>query len=271
MGYRSEIAIAVEKEYQQTFLDKLSTEGLTLINDMTLTSFKDHVIYSLKDWKWYIDCPGYEAEANLEQTILDIIKDFGEKLAPVEFLRLGEELGDIDFYYSNNWGERFLSYTSPKISFNYAQAVYYKYDKENDEIIRVDKNKLVSTKNIEELVFSVVKLISLDKLLEDCLSFTNSTQEELFSGKTVKEIKEIEEIEEIKQVEKIDQIKTKEVKEVKQIRPFSFYLIFLNSIEENLGVEQFIKVKNAFVNKKEKEKIGQLVFEQLKNIFSKEI
>ena len=90
MGYRSEVVIAIDNRYKNyqlicpnvgyTFLEKLSDEKIQR---------EDYVIYLFSSIKWY---DVYKDISNVHKYLIELKEqniDYG-------FLRLGEEVGDIE-------------------------------------------------------------------------------------------------------------------------------------------------------------------------------
>jgi len=110
MGYRSDVAIAIHKDLQGDFLTFLKTEELMaqIFGDMSDFQLdKDyqgegHWLFTANSIKWYATFDDY-ADIQMFEKFMDAMEEVIEKREKYRFLRIGEELEDIE--YRGDWWE----------------------------------------------------------------------------------------------------------------------------------------------------------------------
>tara|TARA_B100000424_G_scaffold242301_1_gene211056 strand:+ start:222 stop:593 length:372 start_codon:yes stop_codon:yes gene_type:complete len=110
MGYRSDVAIAIHKDLQGDFLTFLKTEELMaqIFGDMSDFEFdKDyqcegHWLFTCNSIKWYTTFNEFE-DIQMFEKFMDAMEEDVEKREKFRFLRIGEELEDIE--YRGDWWE----------------------------------------------------------------------------------------------------------------------------------------------------------------------
>ena len=110
MGYRSEVAIAIHKDLHGDFLTFLNTEELMaqIFGDMSdFRLDKDyqgegHWLFTANSIKWYATFDDY-ADIQMFEKFMDAMEEEEEKREKYRFLRIGEELEDIE--YRGDWWE----------------------------------------------------------------------------------------------------------------------------------------------------------------------
>ena len=111
MGYRSDVAIAIHKDLQGDFLTFLNTEKLmTQIfgdsSDFDLDKDfqgEGHWLFTADQIKWYTDWDEFYAHITMFEKFMDAMEEEEEKKDKYRFLRIGEELEDIE--YRGDWWE----------------------------------------------------------------------------------------------------------------------------------------------------------------------
>ena len=110
MGYRSDVAIAIHKDLQGDFLTFLNTEELMAqifgdMSDFTLDKDyqgKGHWLFTANQIKWYTTWDEF-ADIQMFEKFMDAMEEDEEKRDGYRFLRIGEELEDIE--YRGGWYE----------------------------------------------------------------------------------------------------------------------------------------------------------------------
>ena len=110
MGYRSDVAIAIHKDLQGDFLTFLNTEKLIaeIFGDRSdFTLDKDyqgegHWLFTCSDVKWYSNFDDYK-DIQMFEKFMDAMEEVIEKRDKFRFLRIGEEIEDIE--YRGDWHE----------------------------------------------------------------------------------------------------------------------------------------------------------------------
>ena len=110
MGYRSDVAIAIHKDLQGEFLTFLNTEELMaqIFGDMSDFQLdKDyqgegHWLFTANSIKWYATFDDY-ADIQMFEKFMDAMEEVIEKREKYRFVRIGEELEDIE--YRGGWYE----------------------------------------------------------------------------------------------------------------------------------------------------------------------
>ena len=110
MGYRSDVAIAIHKDLQGDFLTFLNTEKLMseIFGDMSDFQLdKDyqgegHWLFTANSVKWYTNFADYK-DIQLFEDFMDAMEEEEEKRDKYRFIRIGEELEDIE--YRGDWCE----------------------------------------------------------------------------------------------------------------------------------------------------------------------
>jgi hypothetical protein len=111
MGYRSDIAIAIHKDLQGDFLTFLNTEELMAeifgdSSDFELDKDyqgEGHWLFTAEDIKWYTNWDDF-ADVQMFQKFMDEMdKGDQNKWGKYRFIRLGEEIDDIE--YRGEWWE----------------------------------------------------------------------------------------------------------------------------------------------------------------------
>jgi hypothetical protein len=110
MGYRSDVAIAIHKDLQGEFLTFLNTEKLMAqifgdISDFQLDKDyqgEGHWLFTCSDVKWYTTWDDY-ADIQMFQKFMDAMDENDEHQEKYRFLRIGEEIEDIE--YRGDWWE----------------------------------------------------------------------------------------------------------------------------------------------------------------------
>ena len=123
MGYRSDVAIAIHKDLQGDFLTFLNTEELMahIFGDMSDFQLdKDyqgegHWLFTASSIKWYATFDDY-ADIQMFEKFMDAMEEEEEKREKYRFLRIGEELEDIE--YRGDWWESEL-YVKREIQVGY--------------------------------------------------------------------------------------------------------------------------------------------------------
>ena len=108
MGYRSDVAIAIHKDLQGDFLTFLNTEKLMteIFGDHSDFEFeKDyqcegHWLFTADSIKWYASFDDY-ADIQMFEKFMDAMEEDVEKREKFRFLRIGEEIEDIE--YRGDW------------------------------------------------------------------------------------------------------------------------------------------------------------------------
>ena len=108
MGYRSDVAIAIHKDLQGDFLTFLKTEELMaqIFGDMSDFEFdKDyqcegHWLFTCNSIKWYTTFNEFE-DIQMFEKFMDAMEEDVEKREKFRFLRIGEEIEDIE--YRGDW------------------------------------------------------------------------------------------------------------------------------------------------------------------------
>ena len=108
MGYRSNVAIAIHKDLQGDFLTFLNTEKLmTEIfgdrSDFHLDKdYQDdgHWLFTADQIKWYATWDEF-ADIQMFEKFMDAMDEMFDNSAQYRFLRIGEELEDIE--YRGEW------------------------------------------------------------------------------------------------------------------------------------------------------------------------
>ena len=111
MGYRSDVAIAIHKDLQGEFLTFLNTEKLMAqifgeMSDFNLD--KDYQsegqwLFTADQIKWYADWDEVYPEIHMFEKFMDTMEEVVEKREKYRFIRIGEELEDIE--YRGDWWE----------------------------------------------------------------------------------------------------------------------------------------------------------------------
>tara|TARA_Y100000310_G_C20435123_1_gene693359 strand:- start:100 stop:438 length:339 start_codon:yes stop_codon:yes gene_type:complete len=107
MGYRSQVAVAIGKKHVEDF-QKIITNEWNYKPEKH--EFSTHTVY-VWDWvKWY---DGYDEV----DAITEFIDELDEGTEDIEFLRIGEETGDIELRRNgpHTKEDYWLNYTNPKI------------------------------------------------------------------------------------------------------------------------------------------------------------
>ena len=123
MGYRSDVAIAIHKDLQGDFLTFLkSTELMAeIFGDMSDFELdKDyqgdgHWLFTANSIKWYTNFDDYK-DIQVFEDFMDAMEEEEEKREKYRFLRIGEELEDIE--YRGDWWESEL-YVKREIQVGY--------------------------------------------------------------------------------------------------------------------------------------------------------
>ena len=110
MGYRSDVAIAIHKDLHGEFLTFLKTEKLMseIFGDMSdFTLDKDfqgegHWLFTCNSIKWYTTFNEFE-DIQLFENFMDAMEEVVEKREKYRFVRIGEEIEDIE--YRGDWWE----------------------------------------------------------------------------------------------------------------------------------------------------------------------
>ena len=110
MGYRSEVAIAIHKDLHGDFLTFLNTEKLMadIFGDMSDFQLdKDyqgegHWLFTANSIKWYATWDEF-ADIQMFEKFMDAMEEEEEKREKYRFIRIGEELEDIE--YRGDWYE----------------------------------------------------------------------------------------------------------------------------------------------------------------------
>ena len=110
MGYRSDVAIAIHKDLQGDFLTFLNTEQLMaeIFGDRSDFDLdKDylgegHWLFSAEDIKWYATWDEF-ADIQMFEKFMDAMEEVVEKREKYRFIRIGEEIEDIE--YRGDWWE----------------------------------------------------------------------------------------------------------------------------------------------------------------------
>ena len=108
MGYRSDVAIAIHKDLHGEFLTLLKTEKLMVEMFGDRSDFdldKDylgegHWLFTAEDIKWYTTFSEFE-DIQLFENFMDAMEEVIEKREKYRFIRIGEELEDIE--YRGDW------------------------------------------------------------------------------------------------------------------------------------------------------------------------
>ena len=108
MGYRSDVAIAIHKDLQGDFLTLLKTEKLMaeIFGDRSDFDLdKDylgegHWLFTAEDIKWYTTFSEFE-DIQMFENFMDAMEEVVEKREKYRFIRIGEELEDIE--YRGDW------------------------------------------------------------------------------------------------------------------------------------------------------------------------
>ena len=108
MGYRSDVAIAIHKDLQGDFLTFLNTEELMAEIFGDCSSFdldKDylgegHWLFTAEDIKWYATWDEF-VDIQMFEKFMDAMEEVVEKREKYRFVRIGEELEDIE--YRGDW------------------------------------------------------------------------------------------------------------------------------------------------------------------------
>ena len=110
MGYRSDVAIAIHKDLQGDFLTFLNTEKLMtqIFGDMSDfhldKDYQDegHWLFTCNSIKWYTTFNDFE-DIQLFEDFMNAMEEVVEKREKYRFIRIGEELEDIE--YRGDWYE----------------------------------------------------------------------------------------------------------------------------------------------------------------------
>ena len=110
MGYRSDVAIAIHKDLHGDFLTFLKTEKLMVEIFGDRSDFdldKDylgegHWLFTAEDIKWYATWDEF-ADIQMFEKFMDAMEEEEEKREKYRFIRIGEELEDIE--YRGDWYE----------------------------------------------------------------------------------------------------------------------------------------------------------------------
>ena len=108
MGYRSDVAIAIHKDLQGEFLTFLNTEQLMAEIFGDRSSFdldKDyqgegHWLFTADQIKWYSTWEEF-VDIQMFEKFMDAMEEDVEKREKFRFLRIGEEIEDIE--YRGDW------------------------------------------------------------------------------------------------------------------------------------------------------------------------
>ena len=108
MGYRSDVAIAIHKDLQGEFLTFLKTEKLMSeifggMSDFTLDKDfqgEGHWLFTCSSIKWYASFDDYK-DIQMFEKFMDAMEEDVEKREKFRFLRIGEEIEDIE--YRGDW------------------------------------------------------------------------------------------------------------------------------------------------------------------------
>jgi hypothetical protein len=103
MGYTSDVAIAIHKDLQGEFLTFLKTEKVMaeIFGDCSYFNLdKDyqkegHWLFTASDIKWYVDWDEFE-DIQVFEKFMDAMDEKFEHDAPYRFIRIGEEIDDIE-------------------------------------------------------------------------------------------------------------------------------------------------------------------------------
>ena len=110
MGYRSDVAIAIHKDLQGDFLTFLKTEELMaqIFGDMYDFHLdkdyqgKGHWLFTADQIKWYTTWDEF-ADIQMFEKFFEAMDEKFDHSAQYRFLRIGEELEDIE--YRGEWWE----------------------------------------------------------------------------------------------------------------------------------------------------------------------
>ena len=110
MGYRSDVAIAIHKDLHGEFLTFLKTEKLMseIFGDMSDFQLdKDylgegHWLFTCNSVKWYTNFDDYK-DIQMFENFMDAMEEVVEKREKYRFVRIGEEIEDIE--YRGDWWE----------------------------------------------------------------------------------------------------------------------------------------------------------------------
>ena len=110
MGYRSDVAIAIHKDLQGDFLTFLNTTKLMADIFGDNSDFhldKDyqgegHWLFTCNSVKWYANFDDYK-DIQVFENFMDAMEEEEEKRDKYRFIRIGEELEDIE--YRGDWYE----------------------------------------------------------------------------------------------------------------------------------------------------------------------
>ena len=110
MGYRSDVAIAIHKDLQGEFLTFLNTTKLMAEIFGDHSDFhldKDylgegHWLFTCSDVKWYTNFDDYK-DIQMFEKFMDAMEEVVEKREKYRFIRIGEEIEDIE--YRGDWWE----------------------------------------------------------------------------------------------------------------------------------------------------------------------
>ena len=108
MGYRSDVAIAIHKDLQGDFLTFLNTEKLMSEifgdhSDFDLDKNYQgdgHWLFTADQIKWYATWEEF-ADIQMFEKFMDAMEEDVEKREKFRFLRIGEEIEDIE--YRGDW------------------------------------------------------------------------------------------------------------------------------------------------------------------------
>jgi hypothetical protein len=98
MGYRSQVAIAIGSEKHNDFVAMLKEDDLDGAEVITL---EDRVVYHFYDVKWY-------ESFHCVSRIREALDKLDEEEGNYEFIRVGEEVGDIEHESIGSHDERWL-------------------------------------------------------------------------------------------------------------------------------------------------------------------
>ena len=98
MGYRSQVAIAIGREKHNDFVAMLKEDDLDGAEVITL---EDRVVYNFHYVKWY---ESFHSVSRIREALDKLDEEEGN----YEFVRVGEEVGDIDHESVGPHGERWL-------------------------------------------------------------------------------------------------------------------------------------------------------------------
>ena len=104
MGYRSDVAIAIHKDLQGEFFTFLNTERLMADifgerSDFTLDKDykgEGHWLFTADQIKWYATWDEF-ADIQMFEKFMDTMQEDDDKEEKFRFLRIGEELEDIEY------------------------------------------------------------------------------------------------------------------------------------------------------------------------------